>query len=181
MQKEINRALADLYDKGMFPTSISGRNNKGEEFTASIIKKVPSSKRYRAKIGRPNEDESIPFKSDNPFYRRNIDAWDYLDDILSDKEYRVADKLCRMASPFYSCLNQFGIIKSSTLAHKASQLNVDRRVIGEIWEKLVDEEVIALGEDDFWYVNPYVSFNGNRCHTPTHTLFVKTKFATNNY
>tara|TARA_R110000772_G_scaffold268686_3_gene397509 strand:- start:907 stop:1419 length:513 start_codon:yes stop_codon:yes gene_type:complete len=117
------------------------------------------------------------------YHRRNTAAWDLLQSQTTDKEYKVADKLAKLARAYTSALEPLN--PDSSILEIAEYLKEDRRTISKTIDKLFKLGVIGKFEvynaneqhTKYWVFNPYLSFNGNVIKAGVPTLFDETIYA----
>lgn len=120
-------------------------------------------------------------------WRKSLDySWDYLDEVLTDLELRVALRLSRMAKLNTNSLEP---LNDETTQQEISEIfNIDRRKSKLLFNKLhsfgVYGKFDVVREDvpytKFWILNPYLSFGGKLIGSDIARLFLGTK-VTNAY
>jgi hypothetical protein len=131
--------------------------------------------------------ENVKFKPNGLFQKQYTAAWMLLDSQTNDREFLVAVRLGMKARAFTNSLVPLG--PDSTMNYLSKVLNVDRRYIGPIIDKLLKLGVIGVFKiaepttktetmiNNYWVFNPYLSFNGVAVNREVKTLFDNTFYA----
>jgi hypothetical protein len=123
------------------------------------------------------------FRSNQPYQRFFTNAWGLLRTQTNDLEYSVAQQLGQRAKAYTNSLEP--IKPESTMVYLSTELNIDRRKVFAIVDKLFKLGVIGKFEvydrfevhHNYWVFNPYLSFNGRGIKKDVVTLFDRTYYA----
>jgi len=123
------------------------------------------------------------FRSSQPYQRFFTNAWVLLRTQTNNLEYSVAQQLGQRAKAYTNSLEP--IKPESTMVYLSTELNIDRRKVFAIVDKLFKLGVIGKFEvydrfdvhHDYWVFNPYLSFNGIGIKKDVVTLFDRTYYA----
>ena len=113
-------------------------------------------------------------------------SWEYLDEVLTDLEFRVVNRLCRMAKTNTNSLQPLD--DETTTIELSNQFGIDRRKAKKMFDKLFDLGVygkFSVKKEDipytkYWVLNPYLTFQGRLINSDIAELFKGTKL-TNEY
>ena len=120
-------------------------------------------------------------------WRKSFDySWEFLEEVLSDLELRVVQKLCRLAEMNTNSLKPLN--DETTQLEIAETFNIDRRKAKLMFKKLHELGIYAkfdvvyehIPYTKFWVLNPYLSFGGKLIKSDIAALFKGTKL-TNEY
>jgi len=136
------------------------------------------------KAKKEPKDRSMEyFESDQPYQRVFTKAWKLLQTQTTDLEFKIAVELGMNARAYTNSLEP---LTPETTATKLSDiLNVDRKKIGKVFDKLFKLGVIGKFEvydrfeihHNYWIFNPYLSFNGKTIRKDVKTMFDNTYYA----
>jgi hypothetical protein len=149
----------------------------------------PVTGRTRIKRDRPNQlpDGKQPFGVEEKGWRKSFDhSWDYLEEVLTDLELRVVQRLCRMAKMNTNSLEPLD--DETTQLEIAEIFSIDRRKALKMFQKFFDLGVYGrftvkkehIPYTKYWILNPYLSFGGKLIHSDIAELYKGTKL-TNEY
>jgi hypothetical protein len=132
---------------------------------------------------QPRDKSMDYFESDQPYKRQFYKAWELLETQTSALEFRVAEKLGRIAAVYTNSLAPLS--PESTKVELSEALGIDRSMVEKTIDKLFKLGVIGKFEvydrlekhHKFWLFNPYLSFNGKVIKRDVKTLFDKTFYA----
>jgi glutamyl/glutaminyl-tRNA synthetase len=124
------------------------------------------------------------FNHDQPYTRTFTRAWLLLKTQTTDVEFKAANTMALLARAYTNSLEP--LTPESTMLSVAETLNIDRRYVSSIIDKLYKLGVIAKFEvynrnevyQNYWVFNPYLAFNGKTIKREVATLFDKTFYAT---
>ena len=120
-------------------------------------------------------------------WRKSFDySWEFLDEVLTDLELRVTQKLCRMAKMNTNSLEPLN--DNTTQIMIAQEFNIDHRKSKKIFDKLYNLGIYAkfdiakvdVSYTKYWILNPYLSFGGKLVESDIANLFIGTQL-TNEY
>lgn len=139
-----------------------------------------------------NKPNNIPkdkqfFGREETGWRKSFDySWEFLEEVLSDLELRVVQKLCRLAEMNTNSLKPLN--DETTQVEIAKTFNIDHRKSKRMFKKLHELGIYAkfdivyehIPYTKFWVLNPYLSFGGKLIKSDISELFKGTKL-TNEY
>jgi hypothetical protein len=117
------------------------------------------------------------------YHRRSNRGWELLRQMVTPRQYIVADKLANMARAFTSSLEPLN--PDSTISEVSNVLGVNRNTIKDDIDRLFKVGVIGKFEvydknerhTKYWLFNTFLSFNGDVIKEGVEDLFKNTYFA----
>ena len=108
-------------------------------------------------------------------------SWEFLDEVLTDLEFKIVNRMCRMAKMNTNSLQPLD--DSTTIIELSETFGLDRRRTKKTFDKLfnlgiygkfevVDED---KGYTKYWVLNPYLSFSVKLIDEGITTLFEGTR------
>lgn len=145
--------------------------------------------RFQELKKRPNNlpEGKQTFGKDEVGWAKSYNAsWEYLDEVLTDLEFRVVNRLCRMAQKDTNSLQPLD--DETTSIELSEYFSIDRRKALKMFEKLFDLGVygkfsvkkVDIPYTKYWVLNPYLVFQGKFIVSDIAELFKGTKL-TNEY
>jgi hypothetical protein len=140
----------------------------------------------------PTKKNNIPegkqlFGKEEVGWSKSFNAsWEFLDEVLTDLEFRVVNRLCRMAKSHTNSLEPLD--DETTAIELAEYFKIDRRNSKKMFNKLYELGVygrFSVKKEDipytnYWVLNPYLTFQGSTIKSDIASLFQGTKL-TNEY
>src|SRR5574343_271116 len=113
-------------------------------------------------------------------------SWEFLDEVLTDLEFRVVNRLCRMAKANTNSLEPLD--DETTSVELSEYFKIDRRKSKKLFKKLYELGVygrFSVKKEDipytnYWVLNPYLTFQGSTIQSDIASLFKGTRL-TNEY